>query len=321
MTGAGGRIGPGAWGIVCVLVGMTLITVNDSIVKWLSPDLPLHQIVAGRGLIAVLVTLAILRFDGGLRELFAGYWKLHAIRGVLFVVATFCLQLGIAAMPLAEAIALFFFAPLFITAMSWPVLGERVGVHRWAGVLVGFAGVVTMLRPGAEIVNWAGLLPIASAIAYGAMQLMTRRYRAQVRASAWTVYMHLSVVGAGLALGLAIGDGRYAGAGGPTFDFLLRPWIEPNDTQLLLILGAGLLNAGGIFLVTQAYRLAEAGLVAPLEYIALPVGIVWGYILWRDLPDAVSLIGMLLIVGGGVYVLHRETGLRRRPPSTPAKPV
>ena len=167
-----------------MLAGMALLSAQDAVIKWLSGDYPLHQIILGRATIAVVLTLIMVRLEGGWSLLRSRRLGLHLARGLLLVVANISYFLALAAMPLAEAIAIFFVAPLFITALSVPFLGEQVGPRRWLAVLAGLCGVVVMLRPGEGAINPVALLPVLAAFCYASMQILTRRLGATDKASA-----------------------------------------------------------------------------------------------------------------------------------------
>ena len=299
-------------GVLCLVFAMVVLSLQDSLIKWMSGDYPLHQIVFIRSCVAILLTVYFAHLEGGIRLLRTRRLVLQLARGLLMVIANICYFLALAAMPLAEAAAIFFVAPLFITALSVPVLGERVGPWRWAAVLTGMAGVVVMLRPGDGLVEAAALLPIGAALAYATMQMITRRLGGTDRASTLAFYVHVCFIAAGAAFGAVAGDGRFAGSGHPSLEFLLRAWVWPNGFDGFLMLSCGLLIAIAGYLLSQAYRIAEANLLAPFEYTALPFAVLWGVLWWGDWPDATALLGIALIVGGGLVVFYRET-LRGHP--------
>lgn len=302
-----------AAGILCVLAGSFCFSVNDMGVKFLSGDYALHQLVLMRGLVAVTVALAILvPLDGGMASLRTRRPAAHLLRGVLIVFANACFFLALATMPLADTLAMFFVMPLLITALSVPLLGEQVGVRRWAAVAVGLAGVVVMLRPGGEAFRPEALLPIGAAAAYAVTSIVTRRIGGTERAATMTVYIQLAFILVSAGLGLAVGDGRFAGQGGATLDFLLRPWVPPPPGDLALVALLGIASACGGWLMAQGYRICEAGLAAPFEYVALPLAILWGVTVFGDWPDLSAWAGMVLIVGAGLYMLWRESLRGRR---------
>ena len=223
-----------------------------------------------------------------------------------------CYFAALAVIPLAEATALFFVAPLFITLLSIPFLGEQVGPRRLFAVLIGFAGVLVMLWPsisqssGAPTVVVASL-PVAAALAYAAMQILTRRLGVTAKASAMAMYIQGAFILIGLGFWLIAGDGRYAsGEENPSLRFLLGPWLWPEGNDIYLFAGCGLASAVIGYSLSQAYRSANVAVVAPFEYIALPLAVFWGWVIWKDLPDAWTSGGILLIVGSGLFVYLRE---------------
>jgi drug/metabolite transporter (DMT)-like permease len=293
-------------GILCIVGAVFAFTLQDSVIKLMSGSYPLHEIVLGRAVVAALLTLVMARLEGGLQVLRTRRPGLHLARGMLLVVANMSYFLALAAMPLGEAAAVFFVAPLMITALSVPLLGERVGPRRWTAVLAGLAGVALVLRPGSGAMEPAALLPLLAASCYALVQITTRRLGVTDRASAMAFYVQLSFVLASGAIGLLLGDGGYAGGGHPSLEFLLRAWVRPGLGDGLLIVACGFLVAIGAYLASQAYRVGEANLIAPYEYAALPLAVLLGYLFWNDYPDLPAVLGILLIVGGGLFVFHRE---------------
>ncbi len=294
-------------GVLCLVLGMVMLSFQDSLIKKMSGDYPLHEIILGRALVAVLLTAWFAHLEGGLTLLRTRRLPLHLARGALLVIANVCYFLALAALPLAEAAAIFFIAPLFITMLSVPFLGERVGPWRWAAVFTGLAGVVVMLRPGDGLLEIAALLPIGAALAYAMMQILTRRLGVTDRASTLAFYIQLCFIVVSAAFGLIAGDGRFAGSGHPSVEFLLRAWTWPSGIDALLILTCGLLIGTAAYLLSQAYRIAEANLLAPFEYTALPLAVLWGVLWWGEWPDATAWLGIALIVGSGLMVFYRET--------------
>jgi drug/metabolite transporter (DMT)-like permease len=294
-------------GVLCLVLGMVVLSLQDSLIKWMSGDYPLHEIVFTRSCVAILLTVYFAHLEGGIGLLRTRRLSLQLTRGLLMVIANICYFLALAAMPLAEAAAIFFIAPLLITMLSVPFLGERVGPWRWAAVLAGLAGVVVMLRPGEGLVETAALLPLGAALAYAIMQMLTRRLGGTDRASTLAFYVHICFIVAGAGFGIIAGDGRFAGGGHPSLEFLLRGWVWPSAFDGFLMLSCGVLIAVAGYLLSQAYRIAEANLLAPFEYTAMPFAVLWGVLWWGDWPDATAFLGMALIVGSGLVVFYRET--------------
>ncbi len=307
-----------AAGIGFILVGMLAISVNDMLIKWLSGDYPLHQMVFIRSGIGIFFSLIIVQFEGGWQILKVRRPWLHILRGLLIVTSNMSYFAALAVLPLAEATALFFVAPLFITLLSIPLLGERVGPWRLGAVVVGLIGVIIMQRPweGADEISVGRLvliLPVVSAFTYACNQILTRRLGVQARASAMAIYIQGSFIVVSLGFLLIAGDGRYAaGLDNASLVFLLRAWTLPGGTDGWLFLLLGLNSAIIGYSLAQAYRLADAATVAPFEYAGLPLAIMWGWLIWNELPVTEVWIGICLILAAGLFVYFREQ-LRKRP--------
>ena len=298
--------------ILFVLTGVFCISINDLLIKQLSGGYPLHQIVFARSGIGILFSLIIVQYEGGFTILRTARPWLHGLRGVMIVIANMTFFLALAVLPLADATALFFAAPLFITLLSIPILGEQVGPLRLGAVAIGFAGVVIMQRPWAdagalEVSRLVLLLPVLSALTYALNQLLTRKLGVTSKASAMAVYIQAMFILVSLLFYVVAGDGRYAdGVANGSVIFLLRAWIWPADADLWVFAGLGLNSAIIGYCLSQAYRLADAATVAPFEYIGLPLAVFWGFAVFGDLPVFEVWIGIALILGAGLFVFLRE---------------
>jgi S-adenosylmethionine uptake transporter len=298
--------------IAFVLGGVAAISINDMLIKQLSGGYPLHQIVFSRSAIGILFSLIFVKIEGGWHLLKTDQPALHILRGLLVVVANMTFFVALAALPLADATALFFAAPLFITLLSIPMLGEKVGPIRMAAVFVGFIGVVIMQRP------WAGtetlqasrlvlLMPIIAALTYALNQLLTRKLGVKAKASVLSVYIQAVFIVVSVGFFVVAGDGRFAAeTANPSVQFLLRAWVWPPQEDWLIFGGLGF-NAAIIgYALSQAYRLADAATVAPFEYVGLPLAVFWGLVIFGDLPEWEVWIGISLIMGSGLFVFLRE---------------
>ncbi|WP_121067148.1 DMT family transporter [Chachezhania antarctica] len=318
-------ISAGMAGVAFLLGGTVMISINDMLMKALSGDYPLHQLVLIRSLIGVCFSLAIVQAEGGWSVLRTRRPWLHLLRGALIVSANMTYFLALAVLPLADATALFFVAPLLITLLSIPVLGETVGPWRIGAVLVGLAGVILMQRPWAssEVLGASRLvmlLPVFAAFAYALMQIITRKIGAESKASAMAVYIQAIFIVVSLGFGLVAGDGRFVDENsGASLQFLLRAWVWPPSHDWLTLLGLGFCSAIIGYALSQAYRLSDAATVAPFEYAALPLAVFWGWYIWGDLPVIEVWLGMALIAGSGLVVFLRERIRTRRPARGPAK--
>lgn len=312
-------------GIAFILVGMSCISIQDMLVKQLSDSYPLHQLVFARSVIGICASLVILQFEGGFPALKTRQAGLHLLRCLLVVFANMAFFAGLAIMPLADATALFYVAPLFITLLSIPFLGEKVGVRRLAAVVVGFLGVLVMLRPGVDFAEVSPgrpllLLPVVAAFAYACMQILTRRLGLASTASAMAIYNQSTFILVGLGFWAIAGDGRFAeGTENESLTFLLRAWAWPSDDDWISFGVLGLMSGAIGYCLSQAYRSADAAVIAPFEYVAIPLAILLGWLAFAELPDIGILAGAALIVLSGVYVFLRER--RTGSPAAGRRPV
>ena len=311
-------IQPNSQGILCLVAALVMLTLSDSIIKWLSPQLALHEIVLLRSVFALLVIFVIVHLEGGITTLKTRRPALHLLRGSMLVLANMFFFLGLASMPFAEAVALFYTAPLFICLLAKPVLGEQVGLARWLAILLGLAGVGIMLRPGSEVFRLVSLLPVLAALSYAAMTMMTRRLGMQERAGAMAFYIQIAFILVSSLVGLGIGDGSYNQYDNETLAFLLRAWRWPDSEEFLLLVACGFIVGLGGYLLSQAYRLAQASIVAPFEYSSLPFALMVGYYFWGDWPDWIAFAGSGLIIGSGLIVvlLEQRKQYRQKPVAT-----
>ncbi len=306
-------------GIGAAVAAIVALTAQDALIKSISTSYPLHEIVTVRACVALVLVALIVKWEGGLAVLTSGRPGLQALRGLLIVAANSMFFLGLAALPLAEAVAIFFIAPVLITALAAPVLGERIGVYRWTAVAIGFVGVTIMMRPGTAAFRPEAVLPLGAALAYALMQMLTRRLGVTSKASALAFYIQLAFLFVGILVGLGVGDGRFAGTGHPSLEFLLRAWVQPGWPHLALMILIGAFSAIGSYMISQAYRKGEAAIIAPFEYCAVPLSVMWGYLLFDELPGGTAWLGMALIVGAGLFLFYRE--LRRGRPLALERPM
>lgn len=305
-------------GILFILIGMTAISINDVLIKQLSGGYPLHQLVFTRSALGLIFSIGLLQLEGGWTLLKTSTPWLHVLRAMMIVISNMSFFAAIAVLPLAETTALFFAAPLMITLLSIPILGEKVGPMRLSAVLVGFIGVLIMQRPwqsmGESDVNrLVLLLPIIAALTYAINQVMTRKLGVSSKASALAIYIQGTFIIVSLGFYIVAGDGRFAqGAENRAVVFLLRAWTWPTPTDWPYLIGLGFLSAIVGYCLGQAYRVSSAATVAPFEYVGLPLAVLWGYSFFGELPDLAVTLGILLIMGAGLFVFLRERMLARK---------
>ena len=277
-----------------MIAGLLLLTLNDATAKWLTVGYPVPQVIALRGMFLLVPLLAVLLWRGGPAALRPHRIRNQVARSVCFLGSTFFIVTALSLMPLADAVAFTFSGPLIIAALAPMLLGERVGWRRWTAVLVGFAGVIVMARPTPNAFQWVALIAFGAAVMGALRDIVTRKISAVEASDLTLFYSTLATVVVGAAAAFA-------------FPWRMPP---PEDFALFALLGA--LNGGAHFLMIEAYRWSEASVVSPFRYSALVWALLLGFVVWGDVPDAFLIFGAGLVVASGLYILHRETTVRRR---------
>jgi drug/metabolite transporter (DMT)-like permease len=262
------------------------------------------QVVWLQTVVAFTLMLAAALARGGLARLRTRQYRLHALRGLLTIISINAAFYSYANMPLADVYAVLFTVPLLVTALSVPMLRETVGWRRWTAVLVGFSGVLLMIRPGNGLMASAVLVPLASAIATAIGFILVRKLQATETTESMGVYGNIAML-----VAMA-----------PLLPAVFR--IPTQFDMSLSLLGGGL-GAIGFVLLVQAYRAAPVAVIAPFQYSQMPFAVLAGLMLFDDRPEPMVLAGAAIVAASGVYILHREAGQRAAPTAAvgPAQPV
>jgi drug/metabolite transporter (DMT)-like permease len=275
--------------ILLLAVGVSLFGIMDGVGKFLVADHPVVQIVWARYAFALPVALSVAR-PAAWSELFrCERPALQALRGLLPLLASVSVIMGVALMPLADFTAIGFASPLLVVALAAPLLHERTSRHSWIGVICGFAGVLIIARPGAGAIAWAAVFPLATAIFFALYQLLTRlvsRGDDPRVTLAWTI-----------AVGVVL-----------TTPLLPFHWRALDGTAWLLLVLSGLLFGLGQFLLIRAYSLASAALLAPFTYAQIVAAVLFGAAVFGDVPDPWTILGTAIVILAGLYVLRRQAG-------------
>ena len=274
--------------VVLMLAAVGLFAMMDAGLKLLTAHYPPFQVATLRGASSLPFVLVWALATTGVGPLLRVRWPLHLLRGVLGVTMMAGFVYALRTLPLTTAYSIFFVAPLLITALSVPFLREHVGPRRWIAIAVGLLGVLVVLRPTGEgVLTIAGLAVLLAAFGYAVSAITVRILARTDSTQAMVVWL--------MAL-MALGAGALA----------WRGWVPLRGDDLWIILGIGVGGALGQYTITEAFRLGEASLIAPLEYTALIWGVGLDLALWGVLPDAVTWLGAAIIVASGLYLLRRE---------------
>ncbi len=297
-------------GIILVVVGMFVFSFQNIAIKWINGGYPVLQIVIIRSLVALPLAVLFFRMEGHRGLPSTTQRRLEYTRGLLLFLSYNTYFMGVASLPLAEVATIRFSAPLTITLLSVVMLGEKVGPRRWGALVVGFLGVLLIMRPGTTSFNLGSVFVAVATITYSLSLMLTRRLRNYDSSATMAYYCTAVYLVMAIALApLASLVGEMPDAH-PSIAFLFRQWAVPTPIDLLIMAGLGGIWATGMFLVARAYSLAPASVAAPFEYTALPINVMWGMLFWNEIPTWATWAGAGLTLGAGVYILLRESQLR-----------
>lgn len=283
--------------VLMVLAAAAVFSVAGALVKGLQGALPLAEVVVCRNLFGIPLLLPLVWRAGGWSALRTRNPKLHAIRMLTGLVGMVGAFYGYAVLPLATVTALGFTMPLFLTLLSIPLLGEKVGPRRGAAVLAGFGGVLLMAVPGSGgAANALGTAAVLAGAVGWALSMITIRRMGDAGESNATIVLWFALGATAVSSVVAV-----------------PLWVAPSPLQWAMLAGTGLLSAGAQVMMTEAYRRGEATLLAPFEYSAIIWTTAMGAVVWAELPDGWDFAGIAVLVASGLYIWRREVvlGLRR----------
>lgn len=299
------QLSPTSMGVIVMLLGMFLFALNDAMGKWLVSTYSLGQVILVRSAAAVIVLLPIM-WRAGLGSLIKVERPVLQAARVFFSTAElFCFYFAVAALPLADVMTYWLAAPIYVAALSPFLLGEKVGWRRWTAIGIGFIGVMIALKPSAASLTPAALFSILGSAAFAFIMLSGR----QLRNTPDTVLAFWQVIGAALAgvVAVAVTPSGWV------------PLQSSFDLMLLSLLGIVAMTAH--VLVNRSLKLADAATVAPLQYTLLLWAVVFGWLIFGDVPQPSIVIGAGLIVVAGLYIFFRENTLKRRQAKLASPPL
>lgn len=282
-----------------MLLGVMLYNVMGAIVKHLGPQYPAPQLSMFRNLFGLIPTLLILFWSQNWKE--AGrpvvirQWKLALTRGGVGAIAQICFYLALSHLEFATTTTIVFAGPLFVTALSYPLLGHRVGLWRWMAVLIGFVGVVMVMQPTATSFTWFAILPLCAAFGFACTNVSARLIDEAVPTAIVNLYYTVGTLIGTIALVIFTGDFVEIGS--------LEDWIW--------IFAMGMAGGFAAYCFISAYRLIEPSSLSPFQYFGIPFSFLLGWIFFSETPFDQLIPGAFLIVGGGLIIIWREHSLKR----------
>lgn len=270
-------------GIAAMIAGMAFLTVSDAATKILAQTHPLGQVICLRQAACLLFVLPFVLRSPGLSVLRPHNVTMQIVRGLVFISSSFLIVLSLSLLPLPTVTAITFAGPIMIALMSVPLLRERVSGSLWLATLLGFTGVLLIIRPGTDAFSWALLAPLAAALA-GSIRDVLARILARTDSSISILFWSSLVLVAGTALTASFG------------------WAEVTARSGWLFLLGGAANFCAHFLLIEAYRLSAAAVVAPFKYTSLLWSAALGYLIWGDLPGGWVWAGAAILVVSGLWI-------------------
>ena len=277
-------------------LAMMMFSATDGAAKYLSSDIAPQQIIFLRFVIVLILILLFCIYRGQWNILKTTQPTLQILRGLLLAVCSLIFYFALKHLPLELCAAIGFVSPLFVTALSIPFLGERVGLRRWIAVLIGLLSVLMILRPGGVSFQLAMLLPLGSSLCWAMALVLTRLMRGSEQAL--TVLAWSSLVGVAAV-----------------FPLVWPVWVTPNASQWTILILLGVFNGLGQYLVIRAFMLASASLLAPFSYSIIIWSMLIGLIIFNSFPDGITLVGTAILIAAGLYIWYREKVTNT--PSTP----
>ena len=293
-------------GIFFLLLATLIGSLQSVAVKWIGGNYSVLEIVTIRSLIALPLTLLLFRMEGGRRLPQTRSYKLEFIRGIFLFLSYTTYMMGLAALPLAEIESIRISGPLAITILSVVLLGEKVELRRWVALVVGLIGVLLIVQPGSANFNQGTIFILISVLFYAFNVMVTRTLHITDSSATMAYYSTLIYLAATLIVSpitAAIGEIPNAN---PSIAFLFHTWTVPTALDLIIMGGLGFVWAGWMYFMTRAYSVAQASAIAPFEYASLPINVMWGFLIWRDVPTLTTLSGASLTLLSGMYILYRE---------------
>lgn len=300
------KISPTVRGISFLVLSLLIGSIQGIAVKWLGGSYPVLEMVVLRSLVALPFTLLFFWYEGRRGLPTTKHFKLEMIRGLFLFVSYTTFMMGLSAMPLAEVESIRFSGPIVITLLSVLMLSERVELSRWLALIVGFMGVLLIVRPGSTSFNIGSIFVLLGVLFYALTIVFTRMLQDADSSATMAYYSSLVYLFAGLAMvpfTLMVGELPDAH---PSIAFLFHHWSMPTLLDGIIMGGLGLVWAGWTYCMVRAYSLAQASVIAPFEYVSLPINIVWGFIFWHEIPTWLTMIGATLTLLSGMFIMYRE---------------
>jgi len=293
-------------GILLILIGMALFSIQDSLIKYVFEDLSLYELYFGRTFVATVWLFSFLLISKKKIVFKTHYPLLTLLRVILFFIGFSSFYISLSFMTLAMANALFFSSPFFMSIFAKIFLKEDIGVRRWSAIVVGFLGVVVVLNPDFSNFNYFNLLPVLCAFCYAASMTITKITSDKDGVYTQMIHLYMAAITFSLIIYYFAGKGQFNNFDNPTLQFILRDWFSNPTYSWPYIFIMGTVAAISFYCVFSAYSIASPSVVSLFEYSLIIWAMIAGYILFKTIPETNTFIGSAIIIAAGVYIYMRE---------------
>ncbi len=279
-------------GFLYMFMSVCAFSIMDLIVKW-SDSYPLGQVIFFRGFFGVLLYFLIMPRDRIKNFYYTKRPGLHFLRCFFGLIALLAIFTALRNLPLATVVSISFAAPIFTTILSIFLLSEKVGLFRWLAVIVGFIGIIIITEPGFSSLNIYFIYPVIFCLGMSYVAITIRQL--STSEPVWLISLYFSAT-----ITLA------------SFFTIPYGWIMPDIKDLILLMSIGILGGAANLWLSQSYKFSEVSLVTPLKYLALVFAIIFGYIIWNEVPSTKTLIGAFLVITSSIIIFRREIILKKQ---------
>jgi len=279
-------------GFLYMFMSVCAFSIMDLIVKW-SDSYPLGQVIFFRGFFGVLLYFLIMPRDRIKNFYYTKRPGLHFLRCFFGLIALLAIFTALRNLPLATVVSISFAAPIFTTILSIFLLSEKVGLFRWLAVIVGFIGIIIIMEPGFSSLNIYFIYPLIFCLGMSYVAITIRQL--STSEPVWLISLYFSAT-----ITLA------------SFFTIPYGWIMPDIKDLILLMSIGILGGAANLWLSQSYKFSEVSLVTPLKYLALVFAIIFGYIIWNEVPSTKTLIGAFLVITSSIIIFRREIILKKQ---------
>jgi len=293
-------------GIIFILLGMFVFSIQDSIMKYIYSFVSLYEIYLIRTLVSFVIILLFLKITKKPIIFKTQYPLLTFCRILLFFFGFSSFYISLTVLPLITATALFFVTPFLITIFAKFFLKEQIGPRRWLAVIIGFIGVYVILNPDFNNFDYMSLTPILCAFCYSLSMIIIKITSEKDSVYTQTFTFYLGAIIISVIFYFTFGDGQYNTIDHPASQFIFREWFSNLENSMLLMIATGFTASVAFLLLFSAYRIASPAVVSPFEYSILVWSSLSGWLFFNEIPDLKTIIGIILIVCGGIYIFIRE---------------